>query len=60
MVQGLVVTVKWVNIETREQNQSGSVDDTSINGLTFRDMSPIILTRGGSLVLEAWGGMFGS
>ena len=59
MAQELVVTVKWVSIETREQNQSGSVDDTSINGPTFRDMSPIILTREDLLVLEAWGGMFG-
>jgi len=51
--QELVVTVKWVNIEIRDQSQNGSVEDTSINGLMFRDSSLTILTREGSRVLEA-------
>lgn len=49
----LVVTVKWVNIEIRDQSRSGRLEDTSINGLMFRDTSLTILTREGSRVLEA-------
>jgi hypothetical protein len=51
--QELVVTVKWVNIEIRDQNQNGRLEDTSINGLMFRDTSLTILTREGSRVPEA-------